>query len=348
MSFVAAAIGGSALIGAVGARSAARTQSRAAQEAGQLSMDAGERAAQQAAAASDRAAQATLQGTRESNTLLRTMFDQNRRDAQPYMDAGQRALLGLEAGMEDRGPGGMGRDIAYDPNIAALSRSAADIAGERFNFEEDPGYQFRLAEGNRALDRAASAGGRFDSGRAMKDLLRYGQGFASNEYGAGFDRFQRDRGDRFGMTTGERTSQFNMAAGDRDSRFNRLSSLAGTGQSVTGQIGQQGMSMAGAAGSNTMAGTQGANNYSVGGTDAANRFRTGGANAYGDGITGAANARASGYVGAANAVNSGVGQGIGMYQGNRMMDLLRPRAGAPGSTVGAAMPYTPNPFARIG
>lgn len=348
MSFVAAAIVGSAAVGAVGARSAGRTQARAAQEAGQLSMDAGERAAQQAAAASDRAAQATLQGARESNTLLRTMFDQNRSDAQPYMDAGRRALLGLEAGMEDRGPGGMGRDIAYDPNIAALSRSAADIAGERFNFTEDPGYQFRLAEGNRALDRAASAGGRFDSGRAMKDLLRYGQDFASNEYGVGYDRFQRDRGDRFDMTTGERTSQYNLAAGDRDSRFNRLSSLAGTGQSVTSQIGQQGMSMAGAAGNNTMSGVQGANNFSVGGTQAANSFRTGGANASADGITGAANARASGYVGAANAVNSGVGQGINLYQGNRMMDLLRPRAGSSGSAVGAPVPYTYNPYGRIG
>ena len=347
MSFAVTAVVGS-IANAAASRSAGRAQARAATEAAQVQSEAGERAAQQAAAAADRAAQATLQGTRESNEMLRTMFDQNRRDAQPYMDAGQRALLGLEAGMEDRGPGGMGRDIAYDPNIAALSRSAADIAGERFNFEEDPGYQFRLAEGNRALDRAASAGGRFDSGRAMKDLLRYGQGFASNEFGAASDRFQQDRQNRFGMTTGERTSQFNMAAGDRDSRFNRLSSLAGTGQSVTGQIGQQGMSMAGAAGNNTMAGTQGANNYSVGGTDAANRFRTGGANAAADGITGAANARASGYVGAINAVNSGVGQGIRAYQGNQLMDLLRPRAGAASSTVGAPMPYTPNSLRRIG
>lgn len=347
MSFVATAVVGS-IANAAAARSAGRSQARAATEAAQLQSDAGERAAQAAAAASDRASQATLQGARESNELLRNMFDQNRRDAQPYMDAGTRALLGLEAGMENTGPGGMNRNIAYDPNIAALSRSAADIAGERFNFEEDPGYRFRLAEGNRALDRAASAGGRFDSGRAMKDLLRYGQDFASNEYGAGFDRFQRDRGDRFDMTTGERTSQFNMAAGDRDSRFNRLSSLAGTGQSVTSQIGQQGINMAGAAGNNIMSGTQGANNFSVGGTQAANNFRTGGANASADGITGAANARASGYVGGINAVNSGIGQGIQAYQGNRMMDLLRPRIGAPGSTVGAPMPYEPNPLRRFG
>lgn len=348
MSFVAAAVVGSAVVGAGASRAASRAQARAAQEAGQLSMDAGERAAQQAAAASDRASQLTLQGTRESNQLLRDMFDQNRRDAQPYMDAGVRALQDIESGMADTGPGGMGRDISYDPQIAALSRSAADIAGERFNFEADPGYAFRLAEGNKALDRAASAGGRFDSGRAMKDLLRYGQDYASNEYGAASDRFQNDRQNRFNMTGGERTTQFNMLAGDRDSRFSRLASLAGAGQTATSQIGQQGIQTAGSMGSNTMTGNQAANNFGVGGTQAANNFRTTGAQGYADGVTGAANARASGYAGAANAVNSGVGQGMNIYQGNRLMDLITRRGLGGPSTVGAPQPYTGNPFGRIG
>jgi hypothetical protein len=293
----------SGVVNAAAARSAGRSQADAAADAARVRSD-----------AADRAAEATLTATRESNQLLRDMFDQNRRDAQPYMDAGGRALTQIETGMADTGPRGLDRDLALDPNIAALSRSAADIAGERYTFSEDPGYHFRLREGERALDRAASAGGRFDSGRAMKDLLRYGQDYASNEYGTGFDRFQRDRGDRFDMTSGERTSQFNMAASDRDSRFNRLSSLAGTGQSVTSQIGDQGIRVAGSTGDNT-----------VRGATTANTFRTSGADARAGGLTDSANARTSGYVGGINAINTGIGQGIQAYQDNRLMDLLRPR-----------------------
>jgi len=49
-------------------------------------------------------------------------------------------------------------------------------------FEESPGYQFRLAEGRKAIERAASAGGRLASGRTIKEALRYSQEYASNEY----------------------------------------------------------------------------------------------------------------------------------------------------------------------
>ena len=46
----------------------------------------------------------------------------------------------------------------------------------------DPGYQFRLAEGERSVaTRQASRGDRL-SGRARKELMRYGQGYASSEF----------------------------------------------------------------------------------------------------------------------------------------------------------------------
>lgn len=46
----------------------------------------------------------------------------------------------------------------------------------------DPGYQFRLGEGERLISsRQASAGDRL-SGRARKELMRYGQGYASSEF----------------------------------------------------------------------------------------------------------------------------------------------------------------------
>lgn len=50
-------------------------------------------------------------------------------------------------------------------------------------FEGDPGYQFRLKQGEDAINhRAAAAGGRM-GGDTLKALTEYNQNFASNEYG---------------------------------------------------------------------------------------------------------------------------------------------------------------------
>lgn len=49
-------------------------------------------------------------------------------------------------------------------------------------FEKSPGYQFRLDEGQKALERSASARGGALSGAAVKGAMRYGQDFATNDY----------------------------------------------------------------------------------------------------------------------------------------------------------------------
>lgn len=70
------------------------------------------------------------------------------------------------------------------------------LGAQRFEdrpFTADPGYQFRLQEGQKALERSAAARGGLFSGRAAKDLTNYGQGAASQEYGNAFNRFQTER-----------------------------------------------------------------------------------------------------------------------------------------------------------
>lgn len=49
-------------------------------------------------------------------------------------------------------------------------------------FYKDPGYEFRLSEGQKVLDRVNAARGRL-GGAGVKDLLRFNQGVASDEYG---------------------------------------------------------------------------------------------------------------------------------------------------------------------
>lgn len=57
----------------------------------------------------------------------------------------------------------------------------------------DPGYQFRLQQGQEATNRMANVGGGVLGGNALKGLEDYTQGLASQEYGNAFNRFQTQR-----------------------------------------------------------------------------------------------------------------------------------------------------------
>ena len=94
-----------------------------------------------------------------------------------------------------------------------------------YNYE-DPGYAFRLQQGNQAVQNRNSAGSGALSGAAYKDLIDYNQNSASQEYGNAFNRYQ--------------TSQGNI--------FSRLSELAGLGQNAAANVGNQGTTLAGNAG----------------------------------------------------------------------------------------------------
>jgi len=60
-------------------------------------------------------------------------------------------------------------------------------------FEADPGYQFRMSEGLKALERSASARGLLQSGGTLKDITRFGQDLASQEYQNAFQRYLTQR-----------------------------------------------------------------------------------------------------------------------------------------------------------
>ena len=113
-------------------------------------------------------------------------------------------------------------------------------------FQQDPGYAFRLSEGMKALDRTAAARGGLLSGSTLKGAQRYGQDLASQEYQNAFNRYQIER----------------------NAQLNPLQSLAGVGQTatntLTGAAGQMGQNLA--AGYGNVANAR-ASGY-VGGTNA--------------------------------------------------------------------------------
>lgn len=148
------------------------------------------------------AADAQVQSTGAANATQLKMFEQNRADQEPWREAGVSALGQLSAGTA------AGGDFNRDFTLA--------------DFTKDPGYDFRMREGQRGLDSSAAARGGALSGAAIKASERYSQDYASGEYQNAYNRFNSDR----------------------TARFNRLSSIAGTGQTATNQVGAQGTQVA--------------------------------------------------------------------------------------------------------
>lgn len=125
-------------------------------------------------------------------------------DYQPWEQAGLDALAeiqeGIDSGRWDVDWKGFKTDIpkADLPRFAGFE---TDLPGdfefetelpewvpENFDFKKDPGYQFRLDEGLKAIRRGAAASGGRGSGATMKALQRYGQNYASGEYQNAYQR----------------------------------------------------------------------------------------------------------------------------------------------------------------
>jgi hypothetical protein len=131
----------------------------------------------------------------------------------------------------------------------------------------DPSYQFRLQQGQQALDADAAAKGLTGSGQNLKDITNYAQGAASQEYQAAYDRF---------MNT-------------QNTQYNRLAGLAGVGQTTASGLGSQGSSAAQAEAGNTMSGTASSNNYLTSGAAAGAAGTVGQANAFNNTVGGLTN-----------------------------------------------------------
>ena len=163
------------------------------------------KAAQQAAntqaAAADRASQVQWD-----------MYDQTRADLMPYADAGRTSLSQL---MGEMGPDG----------YFSQTYTGQDIYS-------DPSYQFRLQQGQDAIQSSAAAQGGLLSGATLKALQGYGQDMASQEYQNAYNRFNADQ----------------------TNRYNRLSNIVGMGQNAAAQQGNYGAQTAQAVANNTMAG----------------------------------------------------------------------------------------------
>ena len=384
------AIAGATLVGASmssnAAESAANTQAAAAAEAGTTSLEALKlqlaadktnvdaqilaqkdnltatlKAQSDAAAAGNVAAQNMLNqqlaaqkaALDENLKLQRELFNKQVENLKSFKEAGEKGqgrlmdLLGLSGNTTAPGYGSATTAFkieGFDPKTLF----------DEFNTQEmeaDPGYAFRVAEGQKAIERSTAARGGLQSGAALKAAARFGQEMGSQEYQNAFNRFQANKA----FQAQEYGNAFNRFTTERENQLAPLRSLTASGQaSAAGQ--------AAAAGNFASGGSQAYQGYGSGQAaaygnygsmtgDIAARTGAGGTAAYGNyggnlsniygssnaarqsayatntanqvnAITGAGNAMAAGQIGSANAWSNALGQGVslyGMYSQNQLL-----------------------------
>ena len=117
----------------------------------------------EAGAAKDAAAIANAAAERD--LALRTrIYEEGLKRQQPYADVG----------------------LEFTNKLAALQRGGSGASASMLSM--DPGYSFRLSEGQKALDRQAAARGGLISGGALRAAQRYGQEMGSQEFGNAYNR----------------------------------------------------------------------------------------------------------------------------------------------------------------
>ena len=200
MPFVAAAIAGSAVIGA----------------------GASIYGASQAAGAAKSAA-----------NLQQAQYNTTRGDLTPYNQAGQVALLGENAlagsGSTGGGPDFVGQAYANLPGTMTQAQ-----------LEATPGYQFTLSQGLKAVQSAAAARGLGMSGASLKGAADYATGLADKTYQDQFNIAQQRFADYGALNTaqqGNLTNQFNRYNALVNTGEDAAAKLGNTGAALANQAG---------------------------------------------------------------------------------------------------------------
>lgn len=180
-----------------------------------------------AARGAKKAAQTQAASADRASAIQQANFEQTRKDLMPYKQAGDTSLNQLMGQMTPDG-------------YFNQTYTGQDIYS-------DPSYQFRLQQGQDAIQSSAAAKGGLLTGATLKALQNYGQESASQEYSNAYNRFNADQ----------------------TNRYNRLSNLVGIGQNAAAQVGNAGAQTAQAIANNTMAG---ANSIAAGQVGSANAW----------------------------------------------------------------------------
>lgn len=141
--------------------------------------------------------------------------------------------------------------LGKNPNAEGFGKYTRDFS--MADYQADPGYQFRLKEGLRDLDRKMAMRGGSLSGNAIRAGQEYAQNLASQEYQNAFNRYQINR----------------------SNQLNPLQSLMGAGQTSTNYLSDASGNAYGRMGEARAAGMLGQSNALVNGINSSMNYYQG-------------------------------------------------------------------------
>lgn len=174
---------------------------------GLFSSRASQQASQQQSMAAMMSAQIQAQEAAAARAQQERMYQESVARMEPFRQGGVAATNRMQ---ELYGIGGQPKAPGYGSYARPFGMA---------DYQADPGYNFRVREGQKALDQSASAGGLLQSGSALKAATRYGQEMGSQEYGNAYNRFLQQR----------------------ELQLRGLQGLASPGSTVAAQTGQLGV-----------------------------------------------------------------------------------------------------------
>lgn len=172
---------------------------------GVISSHGASRAANTQAQAANTARDVITGNANQALGLQRTALGQEQANFAPYQQAGTGALTKLENMQPFSAPTGVTE-------------------------QNDPGYQFRLAQGQKALENSAAARGSLLTGGTAKALNDYAQGSASSEYGNVYNRalqsYQTNANNQFQLANMGENAATNLSGAEANNA-NAQSSILG-------------------------------------------------------------------------------------------------------------------------
>ncbi len=212
----AAALLGSSLIGGGLSLFGGKKQADASKSAAQIQAEAAEKARLETMAVANETAPYITGGAATSAEQVRkaagegiTRVDEATVESNKLLDPYR--VAGDEANEELRRNLVAGGDFNRTPTMADI--------------QLDPGYAFRIAEAQKAMERGAAARGAVQGGGFYKDLNKHIQGEASQEFQSAFERFRNTTKDRF-------SNLFSVSGRGKDAATQQGDSLVDAGKTA--------------------------------------------------------------------------------------------------------------------
>jgi hypothetical protein len=251
MTWVAAAIGGSALLGAgasvFGANKQAKAASQAAGQQMQMYQTAqgnlqpwmltGQTALNQLALGMGQSpsglAGANVQGQSADQIRQSLIADYQRQRPGQMPDASAlEAAVQKNLGAQQSYQGAMGSGMKQGSLLDPFTLD---------KFQESPSYQWQLQQGQMAIDKGANARKNYYAPQTLQDLGKFQQGLASTDFRNAYDMYTQNQNQQYNMLSGLSGSGQNAAAG-----------IGGFGANAAANAGNFGMQGANAQAQGTM------------------------------------------------------------------------------------------------